>query len=241
VQIIQDKALLVDSLPSKQVTEAIRKSAPVEGGALVYWGFRETEKLASLGVIDVPSPLLRDYAWTGRLVPFAHQKTTASFLSVRKRAFCLSSQGTGKTASCIWAADYLMNLGKVKRVLVVCPLSIMKAAWQTDLFRFAMHRSVGIAHGSASARKKVIESDAEFVIINYDGVATVEEEITKGGFDLIIADEATCLKTATTHRWKVFNRIVKNTNPRFGLLTGTPAAQSPLDAFGLAKLVNPER
>ena len=34
---------------------------------------------------------------------------------------------------------------------------------------------------------------------------------------------------------------MKVADPRLWMLTGTPAAQSPLDAFGLAKLVNPEK
>jgi hypothetical protein len=78
-----------------------------------------------LGYDGVPSPMLRDYKWTGKYAPFDHQKETASFLSIRKRAFCFNEQGTGKTASVIWTADYLMKKGKIKRVLVLCPLSIM--------------------------------------------------------------------------------------------------------------------
>jgi SNF2 family DNA or RNA helicase len=44
-----------------------------------------------------------------------------------------------------------------------------------------------------------------------------------------------------TNRWKVLNEIIKETKPRLWMLTGTPAAQSPLDAYGLARLVNPEK
>ena len=64
---------------------------------------------------------------------------------MNKKAFCFNEQGTGKTASSIWAADYLMKQGKVNRVLVVCPLSIMDSAWRNDLFSFAMHRTVDVA------------------------------------------------------------------------------------------------
>ena len=184
-----------------------------------------------MGTIDT-------YNWPGRYTPFAHQKVTAEFLATKRNAFCFNEQGTGKTASVIWAADYLMNEGKVKRVLIVCPLSIMKSAWQQDLFTFAMHRSVDIAHGSARARAKIVKGGAEFVIINYDGVGVVLDEILSGGFDLIVVDEANAYKNARTKRWKILQRIVKKAKGVW-MLTGTPAAQSPLDAFGLAKLVNP--
>jgi len=239
VRIIDNRALLLEMPNPSVVTGTIKKSALTDEGVLVHWGHGEAEQLAKLRS-DVPSPILRDYTWTGRHVPFDHQKTTSSFLSIRKRAFCFNEQGTGKTASIIWAADYLMKRGLVKRVLVLCPLSIMKSAWQKDLFTFAMHRSCGVAHGAAAQRKKVIASGVEFVIINFDGLSVVADEVAAGGFDLIVVDEANAYKNAQTNRWKILNRLLKATDPRLWMLTGTPAAQSPVDAFGLAKLVNPE-
>ena len=239
MRIIDNRALLLEMPNPSVVTGTIKKSALTDEGVLVHWGHGEAEELAKLRS-DVPSPILRDYTWTGRHVPFDHQKTTSSFLSIRKRAFCFNEQGTGKTASIIWAADYLMKRGLVKRVLVLCPLSIMKSAWQKDLFTFAMHRSCGVAHGAAAQRKKVIASGVEFVIINFDGLSVVADEVAAGGFDLIVVDEANAYKNAQTNRWKILNRLLKATDPRLWMLTGTPAAQSPVDAFGLAKLVNPE-
>ena len=238
MEIVRDKALLLKVPDPSVVTDNIHKSAEVAEGVLVKWGHTESEILAGLGFDDTPSPMLKSYQWTGKLTPFEHQKTTASFLSIRRRAFCFNEQGTGKTASVIWAADYLMKRGLVKRVLVLCPLSIMKSAWQADLFKFAMHRSCSVAHGSAKQREKIINAGAEFVIINFDGLAIVKDQIIAGGFDLIVVDEANAYKNAQTNRWKVMNQIVKETSPRLWMLTGTPAAQSPLDAYGLAKLVD---
>jgi len=182
--------------------------------------------------------ILTSYQWTGRFKPFAHQKETSDFLARRRRAFCFNEQGTGKTASVIWAADYLMKQGKVNRVLVICPLSIMKSAWQQDLFKFAMHRSCSVAHGDAKQRKKIINAGSQFVIINFDGVAIVRDDIIKGGFDLIVVDEANAYKNPQTNRWKVLREVAEKTKGIW-MLTGTPAAQSPLDAYGLAKLINP--
>jgi SNF2 family DNA or RNA helicase len=181
--------------------------------------------------------MTRDYSYTGRYEPFDHQKETASFLTLHKKAFCFNEQGTGKTASVIWAVDYLMQQDKVKRVLVICPLSIMKSAWQEDLFKFAMHRSCSVAHGTSEQRKKILNAGAEFVIINFDGVAVVKDEIINGGFDVIVVDEANAYKNAQTNRWKTLRDITAKTSWLW-MLTGTPAAQSPVDAFGLAKLVN---
>jgi len=183
---------------------------------------------------------LSEYEWPRPhgFTPFEHQKTTAEFLTTNNKAFCFNEQGTGKTASVIWAIDYLMQRGLVKRVLVICPLSIMKSAWQNDLFKFAIHRTVSVAHGSAKKRKEIINAGSEFVVINFDGVGIVKSELLKGGFDLIVVDEASAYKNAQTERWKDLRDLTKVIRGLW-MLTGTPAAQSPVDAYGLAKLVNP--
>jgi len=203
----------------------------------VYWGIPEMQRLVRI-YGDAPNPMLKQYDWPGMFKPFVHQKITAGYLALRDRCFCFNEAGTGKTSSVIWATDYLMSIGQIKRILVVCPLSIMYSAWQADIFKTAMHRTVGIAHGDNNKRKKIINGEYEFVIINFDGVATVQEEISKAGFDLIVIDEANAYKTVTTKRWRTLSKLLKPST-KLWMLTGTPASQSPLDAFGLARLVNP--
>jgi len=240
MQIIENKALLLNVRNPGRITTVIPKSKDMgDGKVLVHWNLEEAQVLKNLQIKDVPSPILGKYNWPGRYKPFEHQKDTASFLTLHRRAFCLNEQGTGKTGSAIWAADYLMKIGKIKRVLIVCPLSIMDSAWRGDLFNFAMHRTADIAYGAKDKRVKIINGGAEFVIINYDGLNIVEEEIKKAGFDLIIVDEANAYKNAQTARWKTLNRIL-TPDTWLWMMTGTPAAQSPVDAYGLAKLVNPK-
>lgn len=245
MQIVKDKALLVNTRRPELITEAIKKSKVVnEVGdgikqVLVNWGLEEVIALSELRIRNAPSPIRKEYTFPGIHKPFKHQLATAEFLSANRRAYCLSEAGSGKTSAVIWAADYLMNKGIIKRMLVVCPLSIMQSAWQSDFFKTAMHRTVGIAHGTPAKRKQVINEANEVVIINYDGIEIVENEIKEGGFDLIVVDEANYIKTTTTKRWKALNRVV---SPKawLWLMTGTPASQSPADAYGLAKLVSPQ-
>jgi SNF2 family DNA or RNA helicase len=204
---------------------------------LVYWGINEMQRLARL-YADIPSPIERDYKWPGLYKPFKHQRVTAAFLSMRDRAFCFNEAGTGKTSSVVWAADYLMQEKQIRRVLIICPLSIMYSAWQDDIFKTAMHRTAAVAHGDTKKRQKVIRGEYEFVVINYDGVGTVEDDIKASGFDLIVIDEANAYKNTSTKRWKTLNRLL-TPSTRLWMLTGTPASQSPEDAFGLAKLICP--
>ena len=222
MEVVDNKAIVLKTKRPHLVTESIRRCKVLseEGGVyrvVVKWDLKGAQALAKLQIKDVPSPITRDYEWTGKHEPFAHQRVTSSFLTLHKKAFCFNEQGTGKTASVIWAVDYLMNLGHLKRVLVICPLSIMKSAWQQDLFKFAMHRSCSVAHGTSTQRKKIINAGAEFVIINFDGVAVVAEEIVNAGFDMIVVDEANAYKNAQTNRWKTLNKLAK-TFPGCGCL-----------------------
>lgn len=240
MEVVDNRALLLRVRNPAQIVQAIPKSRQLSNSkVLVNWGLEEAQVLKNLRIKDVPSPIKGRYKWPGQYKPLQHQVETAAFLTMHRRAFCFNEQGTGKTASVIWAADFLMKIGQVHRVLIVCPLSIMDAAWGADLFKVAMHRSVATAYGSKEARRKVIAGNYEFVIINYDGIEVVLDELEAGGFDLIVVDEATALKNVSTKRWKLFNHLLKATNARLWMLTGTPAAQSPLDAYGLAKLVSP--
>tara|TARA_R110002012_G_scaffold290880_1_gene485063 strand:+ start:3096 stop:4643 length:1548 start_codon:yes stop_codon:yes gene_type:complete len=241
MQIVDNRGLLLRVRNPDKITTAIPSSQQVNNtDVLVRWGVDEATVLKNLNVRNVPSPILgkSKYDWPGRYKPFDHQKTTASFLTMNRRSFCFNEQGTGKTASAIWASDFLIQENLVKRVLIICPLSIMDSAWRSDLFNFAMHRTVDIAHGAKKKRQEIINGDAEYMIINYDGVEIVKDDIANGGFDLIIVDEATHYKNAQSKRWKVLASILKP-DTWLWLMTGTPAAQSPVDAYGLAKLVNP--
>ena len=208
---------------------------------IIFWGVKEMTKLNQLVSFrsNLPSPIVRDYAWPGLYKPFDHQRVTSEFLSINRRAFCFNEAGTGKTPSVVWASDYLMTQGEIKRVLIICPLSIMYSAWQNDIFNTAMHRTSAVCHGTADKRKKIIAGDYEYIIINYDGVNIIRDEIMNGGFDLVVVDEANAYKSPSTTRWKTLAKILKP-ETRLWMLTGTPAAQSPVDAFGLAKLVCPQ-
>lgn len=249
MEIIDDAAVKFN-LPveiSRRIISNVNRSEQVGDEVLVYWGHGEAEFVTK--VLDerlpqvltkVPSPMERDYKWPGFYKPFTHQKETAGFLSLRPRAFCFNEAGTGKTSAAIWAADYLMNLGLVKRVLVICPLSIMYSAWQADILQTAMHRSVAVAYGTGSKRAKIINDKYEFIIINYDGINVVYDEIANAKFDLIIVDEANAYKSSNTKRWKTLAKLVTPAT-RLWMMTGTPASQSPVDAFGLARLVAPDR
>ena len=245
MEIIEDKALLFRTrspdkysiIPRSQIVEQYDDGS---AEVAVFWGLDEARVLRNMGVKNVPSPIVKRYDWPGKYKPMAHQVETASFLTLHRKAFVFSEPGTGKTLSALWAADYLMQRKEVRRCLILCPLSIMQSAWMQDLNASIIHRSAVIAHHpQASRRIEMIQQDYEFVITNYEGLNLIAGEINANGkFDLVIVDEANAYKTVTTKRWKSLQSIIKP-DTLLWMMTGTPASQSPADAYGLAKLVNP--
>ena len=245
MEIIEDKALLFRTrspdkysiIPRSQIVEQYDDGS---AEVAVFWGLDEARVLRNMGVKNVPSPIVKRYDWPGKFKPMAHQVETASFLTLHRKAFVFSEPGTGKTLSALWAADYLMQRKEVRRCLILCPLSIMQSAWMQDLNASIIHRSAVIAHHpQASRRIEMIQQDYEFVITNYEGLNLIAGEINANGkFDLVIVDEANAYKTITTKRWKSLQSIIKP-DTLLWMMTGTPASQSPADAYGLAKLVNP--
>jgi superfamily II DNA or RNA helicase len=196
MQIIDNKALLLRTR-SPDKYSVIPRSKVVEehedgsSSVAVFWGLDEVRVLRNLGVKKAPSPITRNYAWPGRYKPMAHQIDTASFLTLNRKAFVFSEPGTGKTLSALWAADYLMQRGEVRRVLILCPLSIMQSAWMGDISNSVIHRSAIIAHHpQASRRIEMIQKNYEIVITNYEGLNLIASEVVSNGkFDLVIVDE----------------------------------------------------
>jgi SNF2 family DNA or RNA helicase len=196
----------------------------------------EVRVLRNLG-ISAPSPILHYYNWPGKFVPFAHQKETAAFLTLQQRGLVLNEIGTGKTQSALWAADYLMNIGQAKRVLIISPLSTLERVWADGIFKSLFHRKFVTLYGTASRRKALLNTDAEFFIINHDGFEIIAND-SHGMFDVVIVDEAAVLRNPSTRRYKILKRYMDaNPDTRLWMMTGTPTPNAPTDAWSLATLV----
>ena len=185
----------------------------------------------------VPSPILHYYDWCGEFTPYEHQKMTSAFLTMHNKALVLNEIGTGKTQSALWACDYLMSVGAIKKVLIISPLSTLERVWGDSIFMGFPHRQAVTLHGTSSRRLKLLKTSADFFIINHDGFSIISEEI-KGMFDLIIIDEAAVLRNPSTNRFRVVRKYLKKyPSTRLWMMTGTPTPNDPTDAWALAQLV----
>lgn len=214
-----------------------------DGVARLYpYTLRNVQLLRQRG-FDAPSPIRYQYNWPiiqGR-VPFDHQRKTAEFLSQNHRAFCFNQIGTGKTLSALWAADFLMSHHAVRKVLIVAPLSTLERVWGDEIYFNMMHRSFAVLHGSAAKRRKLLAQDVDFYIVNHDGLGVIYDDIwARDDIDLCIYDEATALRNNRSQRHKAFAQLIFAKRRMWvWLMTGSPTPNAPTDAFGLARLINP--
>lgn len=199
----------------------------------------ETHVLRNLGV-PAPSPILTQYNWTGKFTPMQHQKDSAAFFTLNKRCFNLSEMRTGKTSSALWAIDYLLNIGAIDEVLVICPLSVVDV-WVNEGFGTMPHRAIQSMVGPRSKRLAILDSKSNIKVTNFDGVVTLKMELAEKYADkrvVIIVDECATYRTVT-QRYKALKSLI---TPKTWLwmMTGTPTPNAPTDAWAQAKLVNPK-
>lgn len=209
------------------------------GAGMTKHTIEVTRLLRNLGYV-VPAPIVDQYPWPDNPPPFRTQKITAALLTMNPRAYVLSEMGTGKTRAALYACDYMIHEGLVKKVLVVAPLSTLSQVWDREIFQYFGWHSTGILHGTKKKRLKVLAEDHRFYVINHDGIGVILPELIKMKFDVIILDEVGAFRNKQTDKWKKAEKLI-NRVPYVWGMTGSPTPNEPTDAWGLAKLLTPRR
>lgn len=199
------------------------------------------------------SPILNEYDWPIRppFKPFDHQRKMAAFMTLHPRCFNLSDMGTGKTLSVLWALDFLMQEGIIRKALIITPLSTITRVWEDELFtNFMSRRDSGVLYGDRAKRISVLSQNHDTYIINHDGLGVGSARAGRAfslgelaariqgrdDIDCIIVDEGSAYKDSGTERYKVLRNCIRN-KPYIWWLTGTPTPNSPLDAWSQARMV----
>lgn len=237
------RKLVIATAMGDEITEVIphAKQFTMQGEHLtaVRHGVEESLVLKNLGFKRTPAPILSYYHWPSRYVAMEHQKQTSAFMTMNKKALVLNAPGTGKSLSALWAADFLIQEGIAKRVLIIAPLSTVKVVWGKELRHHLPHRSFELLVGSKEQRVRRLQTPGtQFFIVNHDGFAVIQDELAALGIDIVIYDELTAIKTPGSQR---FRRMFNWTHQRdiwFWGMTGTPISQSPVDAWTMAKIVD---
>jgi len=180
--------------------------------------------------------------------PYAHQLAAYDFaLKIFEHSpgvALLMEMGTGKTITSIAVAGALFKMGKISRVLIVAPLSIL-GVWESEFEKFAAFPyELSVLDEKSLERKsdklrRLNSTQALMVaVVNYESAWRMEAEILEWKPNLIIADEGHKIKTHNTAASKAMHKLSTRARYRL-LLTGTLITNKALDVFSQYKFLNP--
>ncbi len=154
----------------------------------------------------------------------------------------LMEMGTGKTFTAIAIVGALLGANKIKRVLIVSPLSVT-TVWEAEFSKFAAFEyNLKILKGNSAKKTEILKNTAlqglQIVVVNYESLWRIEREIVDWKADLIIADESHKIKVHSTNVSKSMHRLGAKSKYRL-LLTGTPITNKIIDIFSQYKFLNP--
>lgn len=167
---------------------------------------------------------------------FSYQKEGVDFALYREGAIIADEMGLGKTLQAITVAVLKKDIFDFQRTLIVCPASL-KAQWKNEIEKFTDEKAV-IVEGRPEEREVIYqETDAFFLIVNYETVLRDRPLINERPADFVILDEAQRIKNYTTKT----AQSVKKLHRRHSLIiTGTPIENRLIDLFSIVQFIDPE-
>ena len=150
--------------------------------------------------------------------------------------------GTGKSLTAIAVAGTLYQEGKINRVLIVAPLSIL-GVWKEEFEKFAkVDFELFVLTGTITKKTETLKAfqrdKLQVAVINYESAWRMEKELLAWNADLIIADEGHKIKTHNISASKTMHRLGLKARYRL-LLTGTIITNKAIDVFSQYKFLNP--
>lgn len=159
--------------------------------------------------------------------------------SVNKGFGLLFEMGCGKTLTAIAIAGAGYQMGKVERLLIVAPTSVV-AVWPKELQEYAKFKyTCKTLLGEKKQRLKQIDDLIKFpfkalkvAVINYESTWRPEilEKLKEFDADMIIADESQRIKTYDAAQSKAMHELGDQARYKL-ILSGTPVQTAAIDIW----------
>jgi superfamily II DNA or RNA helicase len=178
-------------------------------------------------VVDLPSNL------------YAYQTKGVEFLIETPSALLGDDMGTGKTVQAAVALRMLFQTGKIRTALIVCPLSVIPN-WDRELAKWAGNIAVTVVRGDKERRNISWRQAAHVWLVTYDTLRNDIDHVLvsrKGGFDLVVLDEAQRVKNWSTGITRAVCSL--RATYRWGL-TGTPLENNTDELWTILNVLKPD-
>ncbi len=167
---------------------------------------------------------------------FPYQQAGVAFAVFKSGAIIADEMGLGKTIQAIATAVMKKKLFNFRRTLIVCPASL-KEQWKQEIEKFSDEDAV-IVDGFPKQRAEMYrDSNAYFMIVNYETVLRDWREMNRMETDFIILDEAQKIKNFST----ITAQSIKMLEKKHALIiTGTPIENRLIDLYSVVQFIAPQ-
>lgn len=198
---------------------------------------------------------MNEYNYEFKSKPFSHQFELFHRTKDLKTFGLFWEQGTAKTKPTLDTAAYLFETGKITGLLVLAPNGVHRN-WVTDEVPAHLPDRVCVSShvyyssrskskaGLKGAQNTLLAPGLAFLAMTYDGFLTKDgrklaERFLSERKCLFVLDEAHRIKSPNAKRTKAILAASKLAAYR-RVLTGTPIANGPFDAYSIMKFLNLE-
>jgi SNF2 family DNA or RNA helicase len=163
---------------------------------------------------------------------YEHQKKASDFIvGMKGRGALFMEIGTGKTLTVLDIFKRLREQEPNLKMLVICPISLINAAWGEDIRKFTDYKYCNIREGV---------KDADIYIINYESYYIERNQVLINdlGLDMVVLDESSKIRNP---RARITKSLLHNRdNFRFRvIMSGTPAPNGYEEYWSQMKFCSP--
>jgi SNF2 family DNA or RNA helicase len=125
------------------------------------------------------------------------------------------------------------------KTLVICPKSVMKAAWMKDAEDYFPELKVECCWDKTKIKRveKILESDADVLVINIDLFKAHAQDFSEAGIRRLVVDESSMIKNHKAQRTKAIIEFADKMDSVY-LLSGTPAPNCPTEYYTQVRAIS---
>ncbi len=181
-------------------------------------------------------PILRTPLWK-------HQVNNLQFHLSKPKTADWSDCGTGKSATALGKFSILYRDGLAKKLLIVCPLSVIEA-WAIEIQKHTYFNFTKLVKGLDN-NIRLLGENSQIFLITYDSIpgrksstlGILLEKLIGARFNMIIVDEATYIQSFSALRTKALTLLCENI--KYSLfLSGTPVTNDATKILTIYKLMD---
>lgn len=170
------------------------------------------------------------------------QKDAIRFILNRKVGCLAPDCGGGKTCIALTLFQILKKKGLAKNMLVTCTPKGIKETWKTEHLKWSHLEDLNIVAltGDPSKRARLLQRKNVDVVfcISYNSLKWLMEQPNCPKFDVIFADEGSCLKGHNSQWREALIAIAGDYTEYKVISSATPAPHDAIDYWGLCRFMD---